>query len=125
MQKLLGNKRFVTILLYSGSIHGWRAIDFHSRCDDKGPTISLFKVKDGDCIGGYSKAKWTSDRCFIGDSAALLFNLSSCVHFPIKKAKEALHCCKEWGPYYGMNGDLRARNEPFNGNLNCISDANQ
>lgn len=53
---LLGNKRFVTTMLYRGSIHGWKAIDFHSRCDNKGPTVSLFKVKDGDSIGGYTKA---------------------------------------------------------------------
>jgi hypothetical protein len=48
------NRRFVTILLYSGSLHGWMAIDFHSRSDGKNPTITLYKVKDGDCIGGYT-----------------------------------------------------------------------
>jgi hypothetical protein len=56
MLKLLGNKRLVTYMLYRGSEHGWKFIDFHSRCDNKGPTISLFKIKDGDCIGGYTKA---------------------------------------------------------------------
>jgi TLD len=54
--KLLGNKKFLTYMLYRGSEDGWKLIDFHSRCDDKGPTISLFKIKDGDIIGGYSKA---------------------------------------------------------------------
>jgi len=53
---LLGNKRFVTTMLYRGSIHGWMFKDFHFRCDNKGPTVSLFKVKYGDCIGGYTKA---------------------------------------------------------------------
>jgi hypothetical protein len=56
LQKLLGNKRFVTYMLYRGSQHGWKYIDFHSRCDEKKATISLFKVKRGDCIGGYTKA---------------------------------------------------------------------
>ena len=54
--KLLGNKRFVTYMLYRGSEHGWMRKDFHSRCDNKGPTIYLFKIKDGDVIGGYTKA---------------------------------------------------------------------
>jgi hypothetical protein len=54
--KLLGNKRFVTYMLYRGSENGWDCEDFHSRCDKKGPTISLFKIKDGDVIGGYTKA---------------------------------------------------------------------
>jgi hypothetical protein len=54
--KLLGNKMLVTALLFRGSEHGWKGKDFHPRCDYKGPTISLFKVKDGDCIGGFTKA---------------------------------------------------------------------
>jgi hypothetical protein len=31
------------------------AKNFHDHCDKKGPTISLFKINDGDCIGGFSK----------------------------------------------------------------------
>ncbi len=54
--QLLGNKKLVTALLFRGSEHGWKAKDFHSRCDKKGPTISLFKIKDGDCIGGFTNA---------------------------------------------------------------------
>jgi nitrite reductase/ring-hydroxylating ferredoxin subunit len=54
--KILGNKKILAVLLYSGSIHGWMYKDFHSRCDKKGPTVSLFKIKDGDCVGGYTKA---------------------------------------------------------------------
>jgi hypothetical protein len=54
--KLLGNKMLVTVLLFRGSEHGWMGEDFHSHCDKKGPTISLFKIKDGDCIGGFTKA---------------------------------------------------------------------
>jgi hypothetical protein len=82
--KLLGNKRLITTMLYCGSLHGWKAVDFHSRCDNKGPTIVLFKIKDGDCIGGYTKAKWSSphDGIFIEDSYAILFNMTSCRNFP-------------------------------------------
>ena len=82
LMKLLGNKRIVTLLLYSGSVHGWKAKHFHSRCDKKSPTISLFKIKNGDCIGGYTKAMWSSEFCHRGDSGAMLFNLSCFRHFP-------------------------------------------
>ena len=54
--QLLGNKILVTALLFRGSEHGWEGKDFHSRCGKKGPTISLFKIKDGDCIGGFTNA---------------------------------------------------------------------
>ena len=53
---LLGNKKVITYLLYRGSDHRWKAKDFHDRCDNQGPTISLFKIKDGDCIGGYTNS---------------------------------------------------------------------
>ena len=56
LHELLGNKKLVTTLLYRGSDHGWMFKDFHDRCDNKGPTVSLFKVKGGNCVGGYTKA---------------------------------------------------------------------
>ena len=58
----LKNKRFITFLLYSGSEHGWHAKNFHDRCDNKGPTISLFKIKKGDCVGGYTSIDWSSSE---------------------------------------------------------------
>lgn len=56
LKKLLGNKLFVTTMLYRGSLDGWRGKDFYSRCDGKGMTVSLFKVKEGPCIGGFTAA---------------------------------------------------------------------
>jgi hypothetical protein len=80
--ELLGKKKFATILLYSGSKHGWMLEDFHSRCDKKGPTISLFRVKDGDCIGGFTSANWSSDNKEVADTSAMLFNLTKERCFP-------------------------------------------
>ena len=92
--KLLGNKRLITYLLYRGSVHGWYGEDFHFRCDKKAPTIILFKVKDGDCIGGFTNAKWEDDpnpgECK-GDTHALLFNLSTFRQF--KGSKQAAIYC--------------------------------
>jgi len=51
------NKKFRTILRYKGSRDGWMAADFHRMSDGKGPTVSLFKIKDNNqCIGGFTKA---------------------------------------------------------------------
>ena len=46
-------------VLYCGSMHGWTANDFHSKCDDKGSTLSLFRIKNGDVIGGFTNAPWS------------------------------------------------------------------
>jgi hypothetical protein len=68
--------------------------DFHSRCDNKGPTISLFKILDGDCIGGYTKANWSSNKVKVGDSDAILFNLSLSRQFPSKRfTGKEIACC--------------------------------
>ena len=56
LHKLLNNRKLRMTLLYRGSKHGWTAEDFHRLCDGKSPTITLFKVKDGPCIGGFTEA---------------------------------------------------------------------
>jgi hypothetical protein len=52
----IGDERMETVLIYKGSRDGFYAGDFHSRADKKGPTISLFKMKSGDIIGGFTTA---------------------------------------------------------------------
>jgi hypothetical protein len=57
LHNLLKNKKLPRMtLLYRGSTDGWKNADFHSRADGKSPTITLFKVKNGPCIGGYTEA---------------------------------------------------------------------
>lgn len=130
MNQLLGNKRLITVLLYCGSKDGWKFIDFHSKCDNKGPTISLFKLKDGDCIGGYTSAPWSSDAWpgkFVADEDAMLFNLSRRRHFPNKKTGTQIICSSDKGPRFigGYMSELCAEYEPFNGEEKCFSSTNQ
>ena len=55
--KTLGGRTFKTTKLYRGSEDGFFTEDFHRLSDGKGPTLSLFKVKDtGHCIGGFTNA---------------------------------------------------------------------
>ena len=46
-----------TNLLYRASRDGWAASNFHSCCDNKGPTVTV--VKNGNYIfGGYTEQHW-------------------------------------------------------------------
>ena len=86
---LLGNKKLVTTLLFRGSDDGWKNIDFHPRCDNKGPTICLLKIDSGECIGGFTRTKWStppdSGRAKpVCDIDSMLFNLSCYRYFPNK-----------------------------------------
>ena len=83
------------------------------------------KLKDGECIGGYTKAQWSSpdDNKFFGDSDAMSFNLSCCLNFPSKgDAQEGIRCDSQFGPRFTkcVTNRLSAY-QPFNGDGKCIS----
>lgn len=96
--------------------------NFHEKCRGKGPSLSLFKVKHGPCVGGYTKAQWDddADECDGEDDQAFLFNLTQRKHFPVKTPEVAIKRLAGWGPYFG-EGELGAWDEPFNNNGNCTS----
>ena len=93
--------------------------------DGKGPTVSLFKIKDTDqCVGGFTSSQWTSPqtRTYVTDSTAMLFNLTARKLFKSKKYEWAIACGKYYGPCFGDNELLAS--EPFNGNDKCCSRVN-
>jgi hypothetical protein len=70
---------YETVLEYRGSEHGWYYGDFHSRADNKDWTVSLFKIADGDCVGGFTTQSWHHRgvyNWYVRDDNAFLFNLS-------------------------------------------------
>ncbi len=128
--KLLGNKPVTSTLLYSGHLHGWKFKDFHSRCDKKGRTVSLFQIKYGDCIGGYTSQCWESVGGmgkYKEDSSAFLFNLTRSRHFPSKATGKDIFCSSNCGPWFSGGGksELVAYDAPFNGKGNWRSWANR
>jgi hypothetical protein len=54
----------------------------------------------------------------------MLFNLSRQRHFTSTGHGDEIVCYSDCGPYYGY-GELRAWQEPFNGDENCVSYANR
>ena len=116
-----------SILLYSGHLHGWNYKDFHSRCDNKGRTVSLFQIEQGDCIGGYTSQHWespSSDK-WKADSSAFLFNLTRSLHFPSNATGRDIYCYIYEGPWFdGGPGCELGAFSPFNGKDYCRSRAN-
>ena len=64
-------------LLYRATEHGFDVSEFHSRCDNKGPTITLVKSEFGGLFGGYTPISWTSPNMFkyYYDPKTFLFSL--------------------------------------------------
>ena len=45
--------------------HGWSSSDFHSRCDDKVPTLTIVKVVKNNTnliFGGYANSSWNGSK---------------------------------------------------------------
>ena len=63
-------------VLYRMSRDGTSIKIFHSLCDNKGPTISLYLLKDGNIVGGYTSLNYNSFSGWKSDNEAFVFNLN-------------------------------------------------
>src|SRR5438309_5894336 len=63
-------------LLLRGSRDGFTPSDFHRLCDNKGPTVTIIKVKNtGQLIGGYNPSSWKSNGGYESADGAFIFSL--------------------------------------------------
>lgn len=103
--------------VYRAPCHGWNALDFHSRCDGKGPTITVIKRTNGFVLGGVSSARWCSGTEFTVSAGTFLFSLHrpGCVG-PVKIAlreqydPSAIWSDQHSGPTFGGEHDIHLAN---------------
>jgi hypothetical protein len=100
-------------LLYRGSRDGQTNKAFHSKCDNKGCTLTVIETTCGKVIGGYSNTAWSSTLSYKGANKAFLFALSGGgISSPCKmKLKDAnnicaIYCDAGFGPYFGSDDDM-------------------
>ena len=103
-------------LLYRGTRDGFSAKSFHSKCDDKAPTLTIMKCKQTKFIfGGYTEAAWSSNEVSKSDSNAFLFSLTNKENRPCKmkttRSDFAIGCSALFGPRFGAFGDICILNE--------------
>ena len=76
-------------LIYKASKDGYKAIDFHSKCDGKGPTLVII-LANKRLFGGYTTQAWNSSSPtgFKEDANAFTFSLTLKVKCPIQRDKK-------------------------------------
>ena len=78
LSQLLPNRYFE--LCYSGAVHGWSSLIFHSRCNNKGPTVTVARRSDnGRVFGGYASRSWVSSNGYAYDYDAFLWTFNGAV----------------------------------------------
>ena len=98
-------------LLYRGSRDGSTSKDFHDRCDNKGPTICLYKNDKDYIFGGYASISWTSNGDYYSASESFIFTLTN-IHgteptkFPNKNKNASVYHNSNYGPSFGNYNDI-------------------
>ena len=65
------------VLIYRGTRDGVYSNNFHTKCDNQGPTIILCKHEKGYIFGGYSSISWTSKGGYCQAPDSFLFTLTN------------------------------------------------
>ena len=104
-------KKIETELLYRLSRDGDNISTFHQLCDNKGPTITLFKKSDGPIIGFYSPLSFDSNYgYFKKDMNTFIFNLDNQIKFEKIQEDGSIYCKDNIGPYVAYFGMFSVRN---------------
>ncbi|XP_073254216.1 uncharacterized protein [Porites lutea] len=103
---------------WRASVDGWAASTFHSRCDGKGPTVTIIRV--GKYIfGGYISISWASSGGAQYDSKAFLFSLVNKPGWaPVKLPQTGKYSSRRYsiyrgssdGPTFGVGHDIYISN---------------
>ena len=97
------NQKIKAELLYRLSRDGKEYQTFHNFCDNKGPTLTIFKLTDGNILGGYTTKDWDNSQSWKQDQNAFLFSLTENVKCIInsKNSYNAIYGSNSHGPYFG------------------------
>ena len=60
-------------LVFRGTRNGMHSKNFHEQCDNKGPTITLFRNDKGNIFGGYSPISWTCKGGYHNENKSFIF----------------------------------------------------
>ena len=85
---------------------------FHNRCNNKGPTISLFKNENGYLFGEYASIDWTSYGNFRSAPDSFIFTLTNMYNisptkFPNSDTRYSIWDDSTCGPIFGGGHDIR------------------
>ena len=87
--------------LFTATLEENTSIDFHNKCDCKGPTIVLCEeLKDGYRFGGYAKEEWDLSCKIKIDKSSFLFSLDKNKKYTGREDRY-IYGGKNHGPHFG------------------------
>jgi hypothetical protein len=87
---------------------------FHEKCDNKGATLTVARIKGSNqIVGGYNPLDWNGHD-YKNTSDSFIFYFNDCYDLNTGKIgrvtdpKHAIQCRSNWGPIFGMNVNARS-----------------
>jgi hypothetical protein len=122
-------------LLYRGSRDGFRAADFHGKCDGHGNTLTVILDRNRYVFGGYTPLEWESRERAVNDTykcdeslKGFVFTLknphnTTAKKFSLKadKKRTAICCDPAFGPTFGVYDLLVADSCNANSNSHTMN----
>lgn len=113
LQTYLGNQ-LIKENLWRGTRDGFTARNFHSKCDDKGKTLTVIKTERGSVFGGYTDISWKSSGGWAsGTKNSFIFLIQQDETAAVGKcsdASEEVHHESNYGPTFGGGHELYTSN---------------
>ena len=110
LPKELKNNKYE--LLFRATRDGFQASTFHSKCDNRGETISIIQSTNNHIFGGYTSKPWSGISKYVRDEKAFIFLLRSTQgNVPQKWTPTKVPGCATYhhtgkGPTFGGGHDL-------------------
>ena len=98
-------------LIYRGTRDGMNRSVFHSKCNNKGETLSLFENDQGNIFGGYASIPWESKGGYQNASNSFIFSLTNIynlepIKFPSVNLGTEICDSSSYGPCFGNGKDI-------------------
>ena len=102
--EILKKKTINYKLLYRETRDGDKAQTFHSKCDNKKPTLSIIKTKKGMRFGGYTEQTWNGNVSWKKDDKSFCFSIELNKIYNIIKGRDAICCYFSYMCYFQIFG---------------------
>ena len=102
--------------IFQAKKDGFKAKDFHLKCDNKSSTLLIFKTKiTNEIFGAFVSIPWESPSCtpkYRKDTKAFLFSFSKKTkHMVYRNEQYSVLMDKNLGPCFGGGSDLRINDD--------------
>ena len=87
-------------LIFRASRDGYKAKNFHEKCDGKSNTLTLIKTKTKRRFGGFTEDKWENNRGYKNGKKGFIFSLDDKEIYYNKDGNYNIYCNSTFGPSF-------------------------